>query len=172
MANQNGGSLSLIETVEKITGKVIDIAGRIPSTLKGGPVILVVIVLVSVVAGGGISWELHPTPDAITSIGIIENATVTRVYDRISKGHHTDDNLIDINFPKPANCDNDTACQGMLTDILGTDSCPGQECSATLKDVDEGQKDNSTDIRRHCDTYKAHKETVLILFSGKRNQKK
>lgn len=175
MANQSGGSPNLMETVEKLTGKVVNVASRLPGKLKGGPAALGLIVATTGGTAGGAGWELHSGPaGSASNVGIIENVTITDVYAKVSPGHHTDDTLVEITFPKPPDCDTDKACQKMLSYVLGSASCqpgPGGECSTTLKDVDEGEKDNSGDIRRDCKTYMTSHKTVLIVFSGKRINK-
>lgn len=111
-----------------------------------------------------------PVGARVSDVGVLDGVTISGTWTKTPPKSQTQWYMVSVTFPR-SDADCGLSCSQAVKDILGSDSCFGQTCVAELKDTDEGNKVNSSDIFGQCINYQHGKQRVLIAFSGRRDQR-
>jgi hypothetical protein len=174
--------LSIVEEVDRLITDSREVFSDLKKFLrKRRGVIGLVLIVTATFTLGGLTWNyVQPRPDpsmaavvsvaaTVPDVGVLDGVTITNIWIKQAPGQTYQEYIIGVTFPTPDTCD--SSCSAALADVLGPHlSCEGQVCSAELSDMDEGLKNNSSDIYEQCDLYWTGGQKVLVMFSGARNQ--
>lgn len=130
------------------------------------------LLIIAFVGGGAVGFGVNNSllPGSITEphIGIIHHVLVDSTYTKQPPGSANSWYMVGFHFVQPQPCD--AHCRATLADLLGSGySCPNGICSGEFKDIDEGDKTNSSDIFHICQQDQGRTITQTIVYTGRRN---
>lgn len=138
--------------------------------IKSGAGVLTLALAFTAGASGTLVHMLEPS-HSDAEIGIINFATVIDVgKEQYPSSHGEQWGTVIIEFPAAKACHGDSQCKETIERVTGGEGCSNNVCRITVKNIDEGKKDNSSDVRIYLEQAKKHKKEVRLVISGSRNR--